>query len=455
VNASFSRRTLLAASIALMLAVLVPTRSVSAHAHLERSDPAAGARLSVAPAAIRLWFSEAPELALSTVTLLDALGARVALAAAEQGPDGPRSVRYAIAGTLAPGLYRVRWRAVPADGHPSSGSFVFRVLASAPSTIATPVGPLAPETGLGDTTHASPEPSALAPLYVIDRAALFLLMIAVLGAVAFRVAVLSRNPEGGVIRDELSRATARGGALLAALFVVLAALKLPLQLHLLSGSRWAVVDMEVVAMDTRWGLAWGIQLVGGILAGAGLLIAQRTRAGWRLAVLGSVMIAAGAALGGHAGAAERFRTLAVLTDSVHVIGAAGWLGGLFWLVYGMRVAAPAGEERGPRMAALVTAFSPAALTFAALVMVTGVVSAWLRLGALPALWTSAYGQMLIRKLVLLIGVAIAGLYNWRRMRPALGTSDVSRRFQRSAMIELSFGIAVIVVTAFLVATPTP
>ena len=85
----------------------------------------------------------------------------------------------------------------------------------------------------------------------------------------------------------------------------------------------------------------------------------------------------------------------------------------------------------------------------------GVVSAWLRLGTLSALWSSPYGQMLMRKLVILLGVALAGLYNWRRMRPALGTPDVARRFRRSATIELAFGVAVIVVTAFLVATPTP
>jgi copper transport protein len=240
---------------------------------------------------------------------------------------------------------------------------------------------------------------------------------------------------------------------LALLFVGLTVSKLLLQVQLLS--RGGVADMEVVAIDTRWGLAWCIQLAGGVLAAIGLLLARRTRTGWHLAAVASVMIAVGASLGGHAGAAERLRALAVLTDSLHVIGAAGWLGSLFWLVWGLRIVAPDGESRGSRAATLVRTFSPAALAFAALVMVTGVVSAWLRLGALPALWSSAYGQMLIRKLVLLSGVALAGLYNWRRMRPALGTSDVARRFQRSAMIELGFGIAVIVVTAFLVATPPP
>jgi putative copper export protein len=240
---------------------------------------------------------------------------------------------------------------------------------------------------------------------------------------------------------------------LALLFVVLTMSKLLLQVRLLGAS--GATDMAVVAMDTRWGVAWFLQLAGGILAVAGLGVARRARAGWHLAAVAGVMIAIGAALGGHAGAAERLRALAVLTDSLHVIGAAGWLGSLLWLVWGLRVAVPGGADRGARAAILVSAFSPAALTFAALVMVTGIASAWMRLGTLPALWTSAYGQMLLRKLVLLAGVAVAGLYNWRRMRPALGASDVSRRFRSSALIELAFGVGVIVVTAYLVATPPP
>jgi putative copper resistance protein D len=89
------------------------------------------------------------------------------------------------------------------------------------------------------------------------------------------------------------------------------------------------------------------------------------------------------------------------------------------------------------------------------VSLSGVASAWLRLGALSALWASSYGQVLLVKLAALVGVGLAGLYNWRRMRPALGTGVVSRRFVSSATLELALGLAVVIVTAVLVATPTP
>jgi copper transport protein len=458
VKPPFHLRAVLTASIILVLAVLVPSRSISAHAHLERSEPTAGARLAAAPSAIRLWFSEAPELALTTVTLLDSSGTAVTLGPAAQDADGPSAVRFAIGSALAPGLYRVKWRTAAADGHPSSGSFVFRVLpAPAPAAIEPRVTPPVPAAVTADTTRPAAEAGALTPAYVVVRAALFLAMLALLGAVAFRFAVLSRGAVQDVaLRDELTTATAGGGALVSAIFLVMLLAKLFFQVRMLSGDASLAPEMRIVALDTRWGMAWCIQLLGGALALAGLLLARRVRAGWRIAALASVMIAVGASLGGHAGASERLRTLSVLTDALHVIGAAGWLGTLLWLVVtGLPIVLRSGDARDQRVAALVNAFSPAALAFAALVTVTGVVSAWLRLGALPPLWSSSYGQLLLIKLALLTGVGLAGLYNWRRMRPALGTDDASRRLHRSATLELALGFAVIVVTAVLVATPTP
>jgi copper transport protein len=436
-----------------MLAVLVPSSRISAHAHLERSDPVADARLTTAPTAIRLWFSEAPELVLSTVALLDSAGSSLALGPPERGADGPRSVRVAIPVALAPGLYKVKWRVVAADGHPSSGTFLFRVLATAtPAAAEARVPPIGPPPMTADTALTAPEMGALAPAYVAVRALLFVAMLAVLGAIAFRFAVLSRNIGlEPVVRDGLASSIAGRAAVVSAVLVVLLLAKLVLQARLVASDSAALAGMERVAIDSRWGAAWATQLAGAALALAGLLVARRSRAGWSLAALGGAAFAIGESLGGHAGASEHLHALGVLTDALHVIGAAGWLGSLLWLVMSL----PAASTRDRGVAAIVNAFSPAALAFAALVTITGVVSAWLRLGALPFLWSSSYGQVLLVKVALLAGVGLVGLYNWRRMRPALDTGVVEPRFFRSAMTELAFGMAVIIVTAVLVATPTP
>jgi putative copper export protein len=303
------------------------------------------------------------------------------------------------------------------------------------------------------------EAGALSPAFVLVRAVAFLALLATMGAAAFRWAVLprARGLEQGV-RDDIAARTASRAAWLTIVFLVAAATMLYLQNRMMSESAaMDVAQMQTMAMGTHWGAAWRLQLGAGALALIGLLVARRgISSGWMLAGLASLALALGVALGGHAGAAERLHTLSVLTDTFHVIGAAGWLGSLFWLVaVGISMRSASGEGRRTRAALLVSAFSPAALAFATLLTITGVTNAWLRVGTLPALWSSAYGQVLLLKLAVLTGVAVTGLHNWKRVQPTLGTDTATDRLSRSATIELAIGVVVIIVTAVLVAMPTP
>jgi methionine-rich copper-binding protein CopC len=76
------RRLLLAA------AVLLPATSVFALRHLKlvRSEPAANAKLSVSPAAIRLWFTQETQLAVTKVSLVRADGELMPLPALTHAP---------------------------------------------------------------------------------------------------------------------------------------------------------------------------------------------------------------------------------------------------------------------------------------------------------------------------------------------------------------------------------
>ena len=56
---------------------------------------------------------------------------------------------------------------------------------------------------------------------------------------------------------------------------------------------------------------------------------------------------------------------------------------------------------------------------------------------------------------LLAGVAALGFYNWRRVLPTLGDDAATHRLRRSARVELGLGLVVLLVTAVLVALPTP
>ena len=443
-----------------------------AHAHLRKSEPSANARLASAPRYLRFWFSEAPELSLTTVTLLDAGGKAVTLSAPQRDRDGALAVRVEVAGTVAPGRYTVRWRTAGADGHPSNGTFAFVVAAPAVDTasVSPAAGGIGARSGV-DTTALPASPGAgamkeqgsdadvLTPAWIVARAVAFVSLLAVLGAVAFRLAVLTRVDDiEAATRAEIAAEIAGRAVLLTGVLLLATAAKLYLQNRMMSGSAASdLAHMESMSMETHWGAAWRLQFGAVIGALIGFAMASRRIAGgWAVAALACVVLAAGVALSGHAAAAPDWRALAIVDDALHVVGASAWLGSLLWLlVVGVRATKLAAAERAHRVASLVTAFSPVALGSAALVVLTGVVSAWLRLGSVPALWSSSYGQVLLVKLLFLIGVIGTGFYNWRVVQPALGTEVATARFRRSASSELAIGAIVIVVTAVLVAMPTP
>jgi len=117
------------AACALVLAGLStgPSPALTAPRGIEliRSSPAADARLRSSPAEIRLWFSQAPEPTLSLVRLTGP-GGRVDLPRPKAGDE--RDLTVPLQGTLAPGSYRVDWRASGGDADPARGSFAFEVL---------------------------------------------------------------------------------------------------------------------------------------------------------------------------------------------------------------------------------------------------------------------------------------------------------------------------------------
>jgi len=179
--------------------------------------------------------------------------------------------------------------------------------------------------------------------------------------------------------------------------------------------------------------------------------------GWMGAGVAALLLAAVPALSGHAAAVEGWTALALASDWLHVLGAGVWVGTLATLVLaGLPAAAfaPEGEGTGA-FARLVGAFSPVALTGAGLAGATGVVNSLFHLGAVPQLWETAYGRALLLKLALLAIVAGLGFYNWRYVIPELHLPASSVRLRRSAGAELAAGVAVILVTAILVALPPP
>ena len=108
-----------------VLASLGAAVSAQAHAHVERSDPAAGAILHTSPKAVRITFSEPIMAAFSGAEISDSKNH--AAPADKAQVEGGRTLAVMLKGPLAPGAYVVHWHAVSADTHRVQGNIGFRV----------------------------------------------------------------------------------------------------------------------------------------------------------------------------------------------------------------------------------------------------------------------------------------------------------------------------------------
>lgn len=117
-----------AAAAVLFAGAAAPASARSAfHLRLLRSDPAADTTVATPPAAVRLTFSEAPELAVTTVRLTGPGDRAVALGRLARQPRDRATVVATPRGPLAHGRYTVAWRTMSHDGHPMRGTFHFTV----------------------------------------------------------------------------------------------------------------------------------------------------------------------------------------------------------------------------------------------------------------------------------------------------------------------------------------
>lgn len=94
---------------------------LQAHAHLEKTEPAANAILQTAPKTVQLFFNEALDLA---VTKLEIKGPSDKVKLVGTHAMG-KSLMATVEGMTADGVYTVLWSTAGDDGHPQKGEFKF------------------------------------------------------------------------------------------------------------------------------------------------------------------------------------------------------------------------------------------------------------------------------------------------------------------------------------------
>lgn len=454
------------ATLAMAAALLVPTRAY-AHAHLKRSDPAAGARLTAPPQFIRLWFTEQPDVAMTFASLTDSTGTRFGLGNARREITGQMGIALRVLDALPPGRYTLSWRTAASDGHPSAGKFTFVIQQARAATSIPPPSPSTARSGTigplingrsAETSGSADEMDAASSAgNSLARSFLFLGLMALVGATCFKVVVLRR---ANAVPAELKRRMARQAAVLgvsaASLVIIISLIRLRLESQMMSAmpempGMVRLTSLEMVT-QTDWGLGFIVQLTTAVAALIGFTLAIRlVRGGWFLAVVSAVLLALTPALGGHAAASPRFTSLMIAADWFHVLGAAGWLGSLLSL---MLIGVPMAlilepTERWVSVASLVNSFSNVALICAGIVVVSGIFASWIHLEHLTALWRTTYGKVLLVKLVFVAITLGIGGYNFKRVQPQLSTQMGTERLRRSAATELGTAFLILLVTGLL------
>lgn len=111
------------AALSLAPAAASPT---AFHNHLVKASPTIDGEVTQAPAQVVLWFSEPPEVKLSSIKLRSDADTTQIVPTGQvvAGPEA-KSIAAPVTGQLKPGAYQVVYRTAGTDGHIVRGKYRF------------------------------------------------------------------------------------------------------------------------------------------------------------------------------------------------------------------------------------------------------------------------------------------------------------------------------------------
>ena len=187
-----------------------------------------------------------------------------------------------------------------------------------------------------------------------------------------------------------------------------------------------------VLTDTGFGRVWAARLlIGALLAATAWLRGLDNKQHWRRIIQLALAAAflASLAWAGH-GAATPGATgdIHLTADTLHLIAVGAWVGGLLpfaLFLKAMRTQALCGWE--PSAIAAVRHFSTIGMIAVGTILATGAVNTWNLVGSADALLSTAYGQLLLLKLLLFAAMVCIAADNRWRLSPRLGSGEHNRK----------------------------
>ena len=434
--------------MSLGLAIFLGVAPASAHNSFDSSNPVNGSTLDVAPTTWSLVFKKEVPLASATAELVGSDGVRIGLQPPTYG-----ATTNAIVFSLPPNLTGVntaRWRLVGVDGHVISGRVAFTV-----NALTAPSEPLVTVEGAPQSSPTTIQvPSLSANDYFIEPVPKLprlvfrfinygaLLLFIGLMFVEFYIA---RGAIGLAIAKRMIRIASVALAATATLEVMIFAADVTGKTLLGSiGSFGLLLKTTPGSMLVMKALiSYAIAFVSFRRSIAHL---TPTSSRWITAMLIQYFLTL--AYTGHS-RSQRWPILGIAADVVHIAAAGIWLGGLLVLLW---VVIPHVSDR-QAIQALQRFGSVAKFSVLALI-VTGLFQT-LRFHDKPvSIFTSSHGQILLVKLILFVAMLKYADTNRRslavRFANVANVNPIKRQVIMASLIETTFGLIVVAVTAVLV-----
>ncbi|HEX3245244.1 MAG TPA: copper resistance protein CopC, partial [Chloroflexota bacterium] len=425
---------------AVLFAWLLFPRIASAHAELLGSDPPTGSSMERSPTELRLFFSEPVTPGLTELSLIDERGRRL-----DRGPGRIDSengrLLSAMVDELPPGVYTLSYRALSSiDGHIDRGVITFAI----------------------GTTDSIPPQSAIEILRQQDfwtsgalRWMSYLAVLLLLGLPAFRVFVAGSS-RAGLSSTQLAALDTRLTRLLLCSAITLAISSLgqiveqSFQLADSGSLGGVLAAAESLVVRTRYGGIWLGRLVlaaavAGVLKGHLQVSAAERTQRWGGAVILAVLTLYTFATLSHASSALDASWIGLVLSWVHLISISVWLGGLA----GLLLSASLGVS-----ARLAAAFRGIATGSVAMILISGIGQSLLLVGDVRALTQTLHGQLLLLKLVAVLGAVVVA-WQVRQIALARARSGLHALPRLIAQLRLEFGLGATALglTALLVYLP--
>ena len=229
-------------------------------------------------------------------------------------------------------------------------------------------------------------------------------------------------------------------------------------------------DWLTVLTGTQFGHIWLFRVIVSLVFGIILRVMARTsgrRSFSQTTLVGlSVIELVSLAWAGHATASPGpFGIVHLLGDALHLLTSAFWPGALVPLAAFLFLLLKSSQVEAIGLAApVVRRFSASSLIAVAGMALTGLLNSIFMVGSFRALLTSAYGQILVSKLILFFAMIGFGAWNLFVLKPRivaeLPTVNLAQKsavhlLLRNVLWEIGFGTLVILIVGLLGITPPP